>query len=156
MNSSFPLARLINIRFDLPIRYEQLPQLRGAIIRVTGKRNDLFHNHGDEAVIYRYPQIQYKRIKGKAALVCLGEGTEAIHNFFFGTNWTIQLGPNEHELSVEEIKATQHRIQTWDHTFNYRMANWLPLNQENYLKYSQAETFHEKMNSTLTDLKSLI
>ncbi|WP_372775258.1 CRISPR-associated endonuclease Cas6 [Mangrovibacterium sp.] len=137
--------KLLEVRFGTPIRYEQLSKFRGAIIHTTKQINDLFHNHNGENVIYRYPQIQYKRINGKAAILCLGEGVEAIHDFFSNYNGEIMLGQESIELKVEKIKAHRHTLNVWDRVFSYRLANWLPLNQENYLAYRNAANYSTKM-----------
>ena len=137
--------RILTIRFDLPIRYEELSKFRGAIINLTKEKNDFFHNHSDTGLIYRYPKIQYKKLGGKAALVCIDEGTEAIHDFFAGFHKPFILGDQEVELKVEDIKASQYNVGVWESSFDYQLANWLPLNQENYQKYNEVESYHEKM-----------
>lgn len=145
MEENLKHLRILTIRFDLPIRYEELSKFRGAIINLTKEKNDFFHNHSETGVIYRYPKIQYKKLGGKAALVCIDEGTEAIHDFFAGFHEPFIFGDNEVELKVEDIKASQYNIGVWDSSFDYKLANWLPLNQENYQKYNEVESYHEKI-----------
>jgi hypothetical protein len=145
MEENLKHLRILTIRFDLPIRYEELSNFRGAIIHLTKEKNDFFHNHSETGVIYRYPKIQYKKLNGKAALVCLDEGTEAIHDFFAGFHEPFVLGDQEVELKVEDIKASQFNVGVWESSFDYQLANWLPLNQENYNKYNDVESYHEKM-----------
>jgi len=134
----------VMVQFNLPVRNEDLPNFRGAVINTTQGNNDLFHNHSDEGVIYRYPRVQYKKINGKAALVCFQEGTEAIHEFFSKTDWSLRLGKEKHEIKVLDIRAHQFNVGIWDSDFRYSMTNWLPLNQENYLKFHKAESLTEK------------
>lgn len=136
--------KTVLVQFNLPVKNEDLPHFRGAVIETTKRNNDLFHNHADEGVIYRYPRIQYKKINGKAALVCYEEGTEAIYEFFSKTNWSLRLGNEEHEIRVEDIKARQFNVGIWDSVFQYKMTNWLPLNQENYQKFHQTESLTDK------------
>jgi len=145
MEESLKHLRILTIRFDLPIRYEELSKFRGAIINLTKEKNDFFHNHSETGVIYRYPKIQYKKLGGKAALVCIDEGTEAIHDFFAGFNQPFILGTEVTELKVEDIKANQFNVGVWESSFDYQLANWLPLNQENYQKFNEVESYHEKM-----------
>ena len=75
---------ILVIRFKNEISLLEIPFFRGAILHALhGEANVLFHNHVDESSFrYSYPLIQYKRIQGKAAIVCLKEGTEAIGHFF--------------------------------------------------------------------------
>ena len=136
--------RIVTVIFNIPIRNEELPLLRGAVIETTKRVNDFYHNHNDEGVIYRYPRIQYKKIHGKAALVCYEEGTVAIHYFVSNTNWFRRLGNDGREIKVEDIKGRQFNVGIWDSVFKYRITNWLPLNQENYQKYHEAESLIEK------------
>lgn len=135
---------IVSVIFNIPIRYEELPLLRGAVVKTTNFSNDLFHNHGDDGVIYRYPLIQYKKIRGKAALVCLEHGTEAVYDFFSQTDWSLNLGERRELLRVERIKSFRFTTGVWDQQYNYRLTNWLPLNQENYQKYHQSLRLAEK------------
>ncbi len=137
--------KMLSICFDLPIRYEQLSEFRGAVINLTRTKNDLFHNHSEHGVIYRYPLVQYKKLGGKAALLCMADGIEAIHDFFNGFHGQIRLGNTDLELKVDQIKANQFNVGVWDSQFEYLLSNWLPLNQENYQRYQAAETFAAKV-----------
>ena len=145
MENNLKKTKILTIQFDLPVKYEELPLFRGAIIQLSQFKNNLFHNHTDEGVIYRYPLIQYKRIRHKAALLCQDEGTNAVHDIFETTDFSIMLGQKPVELKVEDIHAFPYHVGVWEEKFNYRLENWLPLNQENYQRYHQAEAFHEKV-----------
>ena len=145
MQETVKNLRLLTIRFDLSIRYEELSKFSGAIIHLTKEKNDFFHNHSETGLIYRYPKIQYKKLGGKAVLVCIDEGTEAIHDFFAGFHEPFILGDQEVELKVDDIKANRFNVGVWESNFDYQLANWLPLNQENYQKYNEVESYHEKM-----------
>lgn len=136
---------IITVKFDLPVHYEDLSLFRGAVIETTGRSNDLFHNHSGEGVIYRYPYIQYKKIGGKAALVCFDKGTEAIHNFFSNTDWKMRIGERNVEIRVEDIRVRRHTVAVWENSFRYSLTNWMPLNQQNYQKYHSCESFSGKM-----------
>ena len=48
-------------------------------------------------------------------------------------------------MEIENIKASQHIIQTWNHSFQYRIRKWLPLNQDNYNKYLSLDTLTDKI-----------
>ena len=146
MPGHFKPIKIVTVQFDLPVYNEDLPLFRGAVIETTGRQNDLFHNHRNDAVIYRYPAIQYKKIRGKAALVCFEQGTEAIHEFFSNTDWTMQLGNSKVDIKVEEVKARQFNVGVWETVFTYSLRNWMPLNQENYQRYHAAISYAEKMN----------
>ena len=73
---------LLKATFDLPLHAKQLAQFRGAVAESAGLENDLFHNHkGENEFHYRYPLIQYKLNKGKACMVGIGEGVDALFTF---------------------------------------------------------------------------
>ena len=133
--------KALTIRFKNELRREEIQLFRGAIIHATEQASLLFHNHKeDNSLRYAYPLIQYKRINQKAAIVCLGEGTEAIGQFFSSCNFDIMLGERPTRLEVESIRAQQPLIQIWDREFAYHIRRWLPLNQENYAVYCQEES----------------
>lgn len=118
---------------------------RGAVLHVLEGRDDLlFHNHEEDGLRYAYPLIQYKRIRKKAAIVCVEEGADAIGQFFANCHFVIQVGEREMALEIENIKAEQIRVQLWEDEFAYHLRKWLPLNQENYQQYKQLESLAEK------------
>ena len=137
--------KLVEILFDYPIKYEDLSKFRGAVIHTTQQINDLYHNHNGDGLIYRYPRVQYKRICGKAALLCVGEAVDAVHEFFSNYKGTLQIGEQIVNLQVGKINARQHRIQYYDGLLEYRLANWLPLNQDNYRLFQQTTSYSGKM-----------
>lgn len=131
--------RLLQVIFNLKINFSEIPFFRGAIIKTTKGKNNLFHNHGPEGNIYRYPKIQYKVIDDNASLLCVEEGIEGIQDFFSNTDWKLQIEHEKKEIKVENIKVHQHRVAVWDSWFDYKIYNWLPLNQDNYIKFKALE-----------------
>ena len=112
---------------------EEIPLFRGAVIGAMEHSDVLFHNHEEgDRLRYAYPLVQYKRIHQKAAIVCIGEGTEAIGQFFASCNFDVMLGNRKMKLEVESVNASQSLVQIWNDLFVYRIRRWLPLNQENY------------------------
>ena len=146
-------TKILTIRFENEIKREEIACFRGAVINAMESANVLFHNHtDDDGLRYAYPLIQYKRINQKAAIVCLGEGTEAIGEFFAGGNFEILLGNREVNLVIDNIDASQCLVQCWDDSFSYHLRRWLPLNKQNYEKYCLMDGIVEKT----TFLESLL
>ena len=147
-------VKTLIIFFDNNITLNEIPLFRGAIIASVPNNNELFHNHlDDNKYRYAYPLIQYKRISGKAAIVCIGDGTEAIGEFFGAGNFDVQLGNRPVTLEVEHIKANKTLVQVWDTMFAYHLRKWLPLNEENYARYIAIESIAERyafLERTLT------
>lgn len=140
--------KILIIRFKNEISLLEIPFFRGAILNALhGEANILFHNHvGESSFRYSYPLIQYKRIQGKAAIVCLKEGTEAIGQFFSEGTFTLNIGNRLVKMELESVLPRKCLIQTWNSMFKYRIRRWLPLNSENYQKYKVMESISEKIS----------
>jgi len=136
--------RLLIINFDLNIKLNEINRFRGAVIKTTRGKNDLFHNHSNNGIIYRYPFIQYKQLNKKAALLCIEEGIEGIQDFFKETDWKLDIGLGKKPIKIENIRVRQYRIGIWENNFTYTLSRWLPLNQDNYKKYHKLEDFNQK------------
>ena len=133
--------KVLIVRFGNEIRREEVPLFRGAVLNAMEHSDVLFHNHQDEGGLrYSYPLIQYKRINRKAAIVCIGEGTEAIGQFFSSCNFDVVLGDRQVKLEVEYVNAYQYLVQIWNDEFAYHIRRWLPLNKENHKAYCQEES----------------
>lgn len=135
---------LLIIRFENNILFREIPAFRGAIISKVPENIVLFHNHVGDGLRYRYPLIQYKRINGKAAIFCIGDGTEAIGNFFAGADFNLNIGQRQERFSIESLRAEQWLVQTWDNEFFYTIRKWLPFNSKNYREFSSLEGIVEK------------
>ena len=137
--------KFLILRFKNKIFQEEISQLRGAINELLkDKNNVLFHNHEGESFRYSYPLIQYKRINQCAAMVCINQGTEAIGLLLMQGDFHCQLSNRKVELEIDNVKANQFIIQTWDSSFSYYLRKWLPLNQDNYIEYQKLEGIAEK------------
>lgn len=143
--STIKTIRVLIVSFSLELRPQEIISFRGAIIKTTKGKNSLFHNHSPAGNIYRYPKIQYKLIAKKAAIICIEEGVEGIQDFFSNTDWKLQIDNEKKEIKVENIKVHQHRVAVWDNWFDYKIYNWLPLNQDNYKKYQELQGLAEKI-----------
>lgn len=127
--------------FDNTIARHEIPLFRGAVIAsMGGDANILYHNHqGDDGFRYSYPLIQYKRIRGKAAIVCLNEGADIIGQFLAEGTREFMIGTQRVIMSPASLRPAQILMQTWQEDFTYTIRRWLPLNTENYRRYQEAE-----------------
>lgn len=132
--------RTLVIQFANELSAKEIPLFRGAVIQSMEESSILFHNHDGEKFRYSYPLIQYKRIKGKAAIVCVGEGTEAIGNLLANKLTTIQIGEKTIAMEVERTSAYQTIVACEDTIFHYSLRNWIPLNSTNYAAYSSTDS----------------
>jgi len=137
--------RILNITFTAEIAGHEVPAFRGAIIRKVGQENLLFHNHLAEGqFLYKYPLIQYKKIKGQAGIMCIEFGVDEIHKYFDKKDWDIKIGERWIEMKIAGLNMNQFTMQVWDHFFYYNLRNWIALNKDNYPKYMQIQNEEDK------------
>ena len=141
-------VRILTIQTDADIHQNEVPLFRGAVLNCLGERaNLLFHNHiDDDKFRYSYPLIQYKRIGGKAAIVCIEEGVDTIGQFLTETDGIIKIGEREVTCNTRQIQPTRLLIQTWENPFKYHISRWLPLNAKNYQLYQTTEGLVERIS----------
>lgn len=139
--------RTLTVTFDTDISYKEIPLFRGAVLKSMGdKANLLYHNHtGAETFRYSYPLIQYKRLGGKASIVCIEEGADAIGQFLSEMTDSIMIGERESKCNTDRLMPSKLLVQTWQSSFSYQVFRWLPLNKENYIRYQTAEGIIEKI-----------
>ena len=126
-------TRILILKLENLIDQKEICLFRCAVIQVISRVvNALFHSHQVDNYRYFYPLIQYKRINGYAAIVCINEGTEVIGQSFSKRNFSFQLGNPFLEMKVDSIKANQCLIQLWKSLFYHRIPKWVPLNSDNY------------------------
>lgn len=119
---------------------------RKAISKVVGADSDLFHNHGEEGFIYRYPLIQYKAFHKKASIIAINEGTDVIHLLFQKGLEKVAFAQFDAQLEIEAINAYKYNIQLWQDFMAYRIRNWFALNAENHRYYTELEGLKAKID----------
>lgn len=142
---------LIKFKNDLPS--PDIPLFRGAIIRAMGaslESGNLFHNHVYDGFNYIYPLIQYKRVQCKAAILCIAEGCDEVLPLLSDDSLYLKLydrnGIKKSELFiVDKIIPQMTKIQVVCDSYDYFLNRWLPLNNENYEKYSHLDGLVDRM-----------
>ena len=124
--------RTLQVRFDTPIARWELPLLRGAIISLLSRDNTIYHNHEAGGLRYAYPLIQYRQIDGKAALVCVADGVDALRDLLQAESLETMIGKRHVTLRIEHIDADRHEVEMRDVPVIYQLSDWLPLNDKNY------------------------
>lgn len=133
-------ARYLRVEFGMDLHPKDIPDFRGAIGERMGLAENHFHNHGAEGeAIYRYPLIQYKSIHGKAAIVAMNDGADAMQRYFSGPDRRLMVAGQGHELTVEDLRMNQVVMRTWNQQFHYRIQNWIALQDRPFQDY-QATT----------------
>ena len=144
MNSA--KSNILTIYFTNEISFHDLPLFRGAVISTVGQEQILFHNHAGDNFRYSYPLVQYKRIGGKAAILCLCKGVDVIGEFFAKNDSPLRIGDKYEPFIVEKSVPSTERIRICQDVFTYSIRKYLPLNKENYLKYKSMDSLVDKLS----------
>lgn len=135
------------VKFCNEIKFHEVPLLRGAVLKLIGDDVEvLYHNHTDDSTFrYSYPLIQYKRIRGRAAVFCIADGTNAVGQLLSSESYDVMLGDRPVTLEIDSVSPRRNIVQTWDSEFRYYLRNWLPLNSQNYQEYRRLEGLAERV-----------
>lgn len=139
--------RITTILFDKGIKREETGAFRGALLTLLPD-DPILHNHGDERTLYRYPKVQYKTCNGKACIIGMNEGADILERaLHLGDELTLRLGRRICCFTIIEKTTTyfnpgNSRAEGYD----YKIIDWLPLNQENHIAYAQMKSMHEKID----------
>ena len=136
---------ILTIQFANEISQHEVPLFRGAINSSLDNQSILFHNHDGDGLRYAYPLIQYKLIKEKAAIVCVGKGTETINDLLRLGSSQLRLGEKVVDMRVQTIHIDQFQIDGNDKEYHYKLHNWLPLNSNNYKEYQGMDSMVNKI-----------
>lgn len=124
---------MLTVSFEGQLKAAEITAFRAAIIEKAGRENTLFHNHlGDNQYIYRYPTIQYKVVDRHPTIQCIDYAVDEIHHFFENKDWTLNINGNTFPVLINRLNMFQFTLQVWDHMFQYRIRNWIALNEKNY------------------------
>lgn len=138
--------RVATVLFDTKIASAEMPYFRGGVIRLSGG-NALFHNHCAEGFHYTYPLVQYKRIKGCAALMGINQGAEALIELFGGKpSLSFNLGNRQTVMNAVAIRSERFPVVCDEASRTYAIGRWLPLNGTNYRIYQQTENLVDRIS----------
>jgi hypothetical protein len=127
-------------------------KLRGYFANQFGEESDLFHNHTDAGkVIYRYPRIQYKIIRGTPTLVGIDDGGQLLVERFLRMK-AIEINGQQLPCDQKNLKSEEHTVGVNGQLHNYQFLNpWLPINQKNHREYLTMNLTEQK-----TKLQSIL
>lgn len=135
----------LTLSFDNVLAPYEIPLFRGAIIHSLDCKRLLFHNHEGEGFRYAYPLIQYKRLDGKAAIVCINQGTEDIAELLSSPVFTLKIGTRETEMHISDIAPQTYNVDVGDSMTTYHIDNWCALNEKNWQRYNDIEGLAERI-----------
>lgn len=137
---------VLTIKYKNDIKQHEVPLFRGAVNAAMGDDgNVLFHNHTDRNYRYSYPLIQYKRLGGKAAIVCVNEGADEMGKVFAMNNSEISLCDRNVILSLDKVETDEVELEVSEVYYKHRLESWIPFRKENYNAYLQIDTLLDKI-----------
>lgn len=131
-------------RYGTEIAEREIPFLRGAVIQAAGRDNVLLHNHVDEKLRYSYPMVQYKRIDGRAAIVCIDMGLEAVRDIIALDLPQVRLGRRITVLPSPALELEEIEVAITEEMHTYRATRYFPLNQPNHSRYNTTDSIIER------------
>lgn len=105
----------------------------------------LLHQHNCDKVIYRYPVVQYKILKGIPLVVGINEGIEVLQEIYTKYD-RIKLAETSYEILEKRISVKEEEFGLSDKFHTYRFETpWFALNQENFTnRYKKVEPLEQK------------
>ena len=144
MTTLTPL-RILHLTFDHPLRPNQVHQWRGAFIEMTKRQHHYLHNHvSNKEYHHRYPMIQYRSWSGKASVTAFNDGVEALQRALADNDWVMNWNKQQKSINVEDIKLQEYYLRMLPELREYKLYNWLALNQENHKKWKACENLAER------------
>ncbi len=130
--------RILTLTLSLPLHPGDIPAFRGGIVELVGQEHDIFHNHDNaqedaEHYHWGYPLMQYTVRRGRATLIGLGAGADALQQVLipklFGQ---LQFAGRSHWFNGLQLNELRHHWQVLDEPQLFGLYGWLALNKANY------------------------
>jgi hypothetical protein len=137
------------ITFDLPLKPRYISSWRGAFVEMVGRDTDLLHNHNNSEAAgglkYRYPLVQYKCLQGRAALLTINDGIDAVQNLLLAQKWVLNWQGKPTRLALYGEPMRQNIALRFDQPHRYHLQNYLPFNAANYERWQVCNSLAEKV-----------
>ncbi len=105
----------------------------------------LLHQHNCDKVIYMYPLVQYKILKGVPIVIGINEGVEVLQDIYNKYD-KIKLDEYIYEILEKKISFKEQDFGISDKFYTYSFETpWFALNQENFTnKYQRMNPTEQK------------
>jgi len=105
----------------------------------------LLHQHNCDKVIYMYPLVQYKILKGVPMVVGINEGVEVLQEIY-NKYEKIKLDESTYEILEKKVSFKEQEFGLSDKFHNYSFETpWFALNQENFTdRYKKIDLAEQK------------
>ncbi len=139
---------LLLLSFDLPLQLYEVPAFRGAMLAQCNPVEAMHNHQPPEKAADKYAVVQYKSIRRKAAVLMLDRGIAAAPRLMSRMRWQISLRGREQAttaFATESQKNYKALIGTTEKLQNYRIRNWLPLNQKQFAHYQESSRMKNRI-----------
>ena len=129
---------MVRLCFDRSERLHPTPPLATRRHRSAFHDNGLFHQHKDDQLVYRYPQIQYRWDEIRPDARRPGRREQ---RFLVNAPWpgmALRLGPHDDVIQDAFCEFRRHALRVTSQLLRYQFADpWLPFSQDNYRRYQK-------------------
>jgi hypothetical protein len=138
--------RHLSFRFDFPLLQKDIAGFRAAVAHAAGLEEDLFHNHDNarQGLHYRYPLVQFRSDRGRAAVVGLNAGADAVLAWLSKSNLQILYNAEDHPLRIDQMEVQEHSVRFWEQPRRYTLRQWLPLSQTRYANFREIQSLQAR------------
>jgi hypothetical protein len=137
--------KILKAVFDGQISTREVPKFRGAVVEKVGRENILFHNHlNQHAFRYSYPLVQYKQFAGNPIILCIDQGVDEIYKFIENIHWKLTIGRRSLDMKIRDLQVEILTLQVDNQEHQYKLFNWIALNEKNFKIFHQMETRAER------------
>lgn len=139
---------ILKMTFGIPLQPHQIPQFRGAIVRLLGREQDLFHNHQKgKGYHYRFPTIQYRVEGGQAVLIAFGAtANEQAQLLLQKVGQEIKLRDQRYTLHLHHFQQETFELRSIQEMKSYQVFNYLALNHDNFKKWQAANNLKDRIS----------
>lgn len=134
------------LNFNVSLAFADVIHFRKVFTRAYGERSDLFHNHqSHDAVIYRYPLLQYKIYNNRLAILALAEAVGFLDEILEKGIDSLEMGQIKGDLSLHSFKKGVFDFKGSNAVNQYRLSDWLALNTKNYKLFQESIFMEERV-----------
>jgi hypothetical protein len=140
--------QITTLSLDLPLHPGDLPAFRACIADLVGPEQHLFHNHRpdreDTDRDWAYPRIQYAVRRGRAAIIGMDAGAEALSRYLLPKlDGSLHFAGREHPLTSWRLQRMEYDLQLLSEPQPFALRGWLALNAEAYGDWKAADASPE-------------
>ena len=135
---------IVNLILKTDLKLTATPAKVRGFIGNSYKEFPILHNHySNDKFLYSYPYVQYKIIDGEIVIVGIDEGADLIKKI--APDLSVLKLDKEYKITEKLIHEKEFDIKPSSEEKHYKFITpWLGLNQTNYKKYMQSNSWKDK------------